>query len=41
MVAQDFRHPQSLLFASRSHRARLSAPRLLRMEAPRRVFGDT
>jgi hypothetical protein len=41
MLAQDFRHSRSVQFTSCSDGSRLSAPRLLRMEAPRRVFGDT
>jgi hypothetical protein len=35
------RYPSATPFRKRRLRRRLSAARLLRIEAPRRVFGDT
>jgi hypothetical protein len=40
MDARKIRTPRSLPVGPRQKR-RLNGPRLLRMEAPRRVFGDT
>jgi hypothetical protein len=40
MDARKTRNPADYLLGPRQKR-RLNGPRLLRMEAPRRVFGDT